>query len=208
MNASPRRCLAVAALLSVAWAPSQAPDPEWTAWTTEVPLIDLSGEWEFVPDESDAMIEEWSGTTILYRIEQGSAVIRLEFVPEGSTSNVQVYRWDGNQATLQRGGEEVREPARWLGGGRRLRIEGRRWGLADQAVTKYTFEYRLERPGLLLFAQADEFGETVGGSGDVSSLACYRRTATSGSAIRSRCTMPSISSTQIVLSGEAAIPMP
>ncbi len=207
-----RAAALVAALLAGAAAGAQetAPDPQWGAWISEVPTVDLSGRWVFDPEISDPMIEEWRGRRIEYRVRQSPATIVLEFLPEQGRGNTQVYRWDGSIAAFERGGRQVRERARWDNGGRTLRIEGRHWAPGDDTVERYEFIYRLESSSVLAFVQQDEFGQTVWRFRRVDRGIDQERggTAGSGSSIRRRWAAPSTSSTQSVPSGAAAMARP
>lgn len=140
----------------------QGPDLHWDAEISEVPLVDLSGSWSFLADESDPMVEVWRGREILYVVTQSPDRIVLDFRPEDGRRNAQGYRWDGTIAAFERGDAQVRERARWTDGGRTLVVEGRWWDpTRTDDVNAYTFRYRLDGPDVLEFTQRDEYGETV-----------------------------------------------
>lgn len=132
-----------------------------TPWISEVPSVDLTGTWRFLPDRSDPMLETWRGEEVLYRIRQESGRIVLEFVPGGGRTNEQTYRWDGSTAEFERGETQVRERARWSQSGRTLEIVGRWWlNTEPTEIHEYTYRYRLER-SLLVFEQRDDSGTTT-----------------------------------------------
>lgn len=143
-------------------AQEQPPDLAWAPGVSEVPLVDLSGTWVFLPDASDPMVEAWRDREIVYVITQATDRIVLDFRPEDGQRNLQGYRWDGSVSSFERGDAEVRERARWTDGGRTLMVEGRWWSPDDTgSITAYTFLYRLEGTNRLEFRQQDDQGETV-----------------------------------------------
>ena len=139
-----------------------ADDLEWSAWVSDVPMVDLTGLWRFVESSSDPMVEVWQGRKITYEISQQTNRVVMSFRPENGEPSVQEYRWNGAVNAFARADAEVRERAQWTDGGRTLEVEGRWWPTGDRStISKYTFRYELESPRRLLFRQIDEYGETV-----------------------------------------------
>ena len=135
---------------------------EWSSWVSDVPLVDLTGQWRFVESSSDPMVEVWQGREIVYEISQQNDRLVMSFRPENGEPSVQEYRWNGSVNSFDRGGAEVRERGHWVAGGRAFEVEGRWWPTEDRStIAKYTFRYQLESPRRLLFRQIDEYGETV-----------------------------------------------
>ena len=143
----------------------QLPEPpplEWTPWISDVPVVDMTGEWVFDAGSSDPMVEIWREREVLYRIDQQIDRIVFEFTPENGQQNVQTYRWGSAISEFERGGAEVRERARWTDRGRVLEIEGRWWSFDDRStVRRYTFRYEVTSGDALAFTQGDEHGTTV-----------------------------------------------
>lgn len=139
-----------------------APELDWSDGVSELPIVDLTGTWLFVPEDSDPMVEIWQGRQVEYVVTQTGDRIVLDFRPEDGRRNVQGYRWNGTVSSFRRGDAEVRERARWTDGGRSLVIEGRWWTPDDlETINAYTFVYRLDGPNELVFVQRDEHGETT-----------------------------------------------
>ena len=142
--------------------PAPVVDLDWTPWLSEFPQVDLTGTWVFDAATSDVMVEAWRDREVLYVVDQQMDRIVFDFSPEDGQRNVQGYRWNGSVSEFERGTAEVRERARWTGGGRIFEVEGRWWPTENTAeVTKYTFLYRLEGLDRLALTQRDEHGETV-----------------------------------------------
>ena len=142
--------------------PQAGPDLRWANELSDVPLVDLSGVWEFIEESSDPMVEVWRGREIHYEISQQNDRVVMNFVPENGEPNVQEYRWDGTVNAFLRGTAEVRERARWRDNGRTLEIEGRWWPADDRSqVFSYSFIYTVDSNRRLLFRQVDEYGETA-----------------------------------------------
>jgi len=97
----------------------------WSASVSDVPTIEMSGLWRFVPDRSDPMVEIWSECEVKYEISHQMDRIVMAFRPENGELNVQEYRWNGSVNSFRRGTAEVRERAFWTDRGRTLEIEGR-----------------------------------------------------------------------------------
>lgn len=130
-------------------------------WFSDLPAVDMTGEWVFNPDVSDPMLSTWQGRVVKYRISQQAAFILLEFLVEGSTSNTQRYSWNGTIQRFERGGRQVEEAARWTDAGRTLEIAGRHWDPTEpEERVEYRFAYRMDGDRLE-FVQSDEQGETV-----------------------------------------------
>ncbi len=148
---------------AVASAQQGNPDPplEWASWISEVPLVDLSGDWAFDPDTSDPMVEEWRDRVIHYTITQSNDHIELKFEPQDGPPTLQSHRWDGLVTRSRQGQMEIRERAGWRDGGRTFFVDGRRWNYADTLASAYELVYQLGGGGTLVFTQRDEFGQTV-----------------------------------------------
>jgi len=135
---------------------------EWSAWVSDVPVVDLTGLWRFVESSSDPMVTVWEGREIRYEISQQTNRVVLSLRPENGEPMVQEYLWNGSVNSFEKGGTEVRERAHWRDGGRTLEVEGRRWPADDRSkLVKYTMSYRLEAPRRLVLRLTDEHGETV-----------------------------------------------
>ncbi len=142
--------------------PSERPPLEWTPWTSDVPVVDMTGEWLFDAAASDPMVEVWREREVVYRIDQQIDRIVFEFRPENGQQNVQTYRWANAVSEFERGNAEVRERAHWTDNGRVLEVEGRWWSFDDQStVRRYTFRYEVTSGEVLVFTQGDEHGTTV-----------------------------------------------
>ncbi len=142
--------------------PPERPPLEWTPWISDVPVVDMTGEWLFDAASSDPMVEVWRDREVSYRIDQQIDRIVFEFRPENGEQNVQTYRWAGSVSEFERGAAEVRERAHWTGNGRVLEVEGRWWSFDDQStVRRYTFRYEFASGEVLVFTQGDEHGTTV-----------------------------------------------
>ena len=138
------------------------PPLEWTPWISDVPAVDMTGEWLFDAASSDPMVEIWRQREVVYGIDQQVDRIVFEFRPENGQQNVQTYRWRGAISEFERGGAEVRERARWADLGRVLEVEGRWWAFDDQStVRRYTLRYEVTSGDDLVFTQGNEHGTTV-----------------------------------------------
>ncbi len=142
--------------------PPDQPPLEWTNWISDVPVVDMTGEWVFDTASSDPMVEVWREREVVYQIDQQLDRIVFEFRPENGQQNVQTYRWGGSISEFQRGDAEVRERARWTEGGRVLEVEGRWWTFDDlSTVRQYTFRYETTSFDMLVLTQGDEHGTTM-----------------------------------------------
>jgi len=139
------------------------PEMGWTPVVSELPLVDLSGSWRFLPRDSDPMVQQWRDAAVLYEIQQLADRILLDLHPdEDARSTARAYRWDGAVEEFENGSAEVRERAFWADGGRMLVIEGRWWDpAAPRELDAYTFRYSLDGPDRLVFVQENDSGETV-----------------------------------------------
>ncbi len=157
----PQSMTSIAAIQQEATPPDQ-PSLEWTPWISDVPVVDMTGEWVFDSASSDPMVEVWRQREVVYQIDQQTDRIVFEFRPENGQRNVQTYRWAGSISEFQRGGAEVRERARWTERGRVLEVEGRWWAFDDlSTVRRYTFRYEVASFDMLVFTQGDEYGTTM-----------------------------------------------
>lgn len=130
-------------------------------WISDVPSVDLTGDWVFLPERSDPMLEVWRDREVSYRIDQYPTHIVLEFRAQGGASNTQTYRWDGTVHRFERDTTEVEEMARWTAAGRELEVEGRWWESASPAeVHAYAFRYSVAG-NVLSFVQRDDSGTTT-----------------------------------------------
>lgn len=130
-------------------------------WFSDLPAVDLTGEWLFNAGTSDPMLATWEGQRVVYEISQQGAFVILDFKVPGSQSNRQRYSWDGTIQRFERGGRLVEEAARWTEAGRVLEIAGRHWDpQSPEEREEYRFTYTL-RGDVLTFVQRNATGETV-----------------------------------------------
>lgn len=149
-------------------APAAAQEPQdadarpWPVdWFSDLPAVDLTGEWVFNPDASDPMLSSWEGLRVAYDIRQQGAFIILDFDVPGSQSNRQRYSWDGTIQRFERGGRLVEEAARWTDAGRVLEIAGRHWNPESPGEREeYRFTYTVA-DDVLTFVQENSTGRTV-----------------------------------------------
>lgn len=157
--------VAMALILTVPVAAQQPQDigtrPWPEDWFSDLPAVDLTGEWVFDPEASDPMLSSWEGQRVAYEIQQQGAFIILDFKVPGSQSNRQRYSWDGTIQRFERGGRLVEEAARWTEAGRVLEVAGRHW---DPETPEEREEYRFTytaRGEVLEFVQESATGRTV-----------------------------------------------
>ena len=156
-----------AAVLQAQDLPVTVVDPEnvdldWLPWISDVPIVDLSGNWAFEPDRSDPMIGEWRERSVTYEVYQHLDRIILRFRP-GSDEILQNLTWTGGIVSRREGDTQIRERTRWTRGGRVFEVEGRWWRLDEPEPDPQHYAYRYELDGrdILVVTQEDEFGVTV-----------------------------------------------